>query len=145
ETNGRVTQILVNEGSRVSRGQILIKIDPEYASLDLQNAESTYQKLKTDMARYQSSYETGGVTRAQLEEIAFNLRNAETHVKQARRRVQDAVITSPISEVVNQRHIELGAFVSPGTPLMDIVDVSTLKLEVSANESQVVNIRKGDK
>jgi len=145
ETNGRVTQIMVQEGSRVSKGQVLVKIDPEYASLDLQSAETAYQKLKTDMERYQSAYETGGVTRAQLDEISFNFRNAETQVKQARRRVQDAFITSPISGVVNKRNIELGAFVSPGTPLFDIVDVSTLKLEVTANESQVVNIKKGDK
>jgi len=145
ETNGRVTQILVEEGSRVSKGQTLVKVDPEYASLDLQSAESSYQKLKTDMERYQSSYETGGVTKAQLDEITHNLRLAETQVRQARRRVQDAFITSPISGIVNKRHVEMGAFVSPGTPLFDIVDVSKLKLEVSANESQVVNIRKGDK
>src|SRR5690606_42039855 len=112
---------------------------------DLQRAESSYQKLKTDMERYQSSYETGGVTRAQLDEISHNLRLAETQVKQARRRVQDAFISSPISGIVNKRHIEMGAFVSTGTPLFDIVEVSKLKLEATANESQVVNIRKGDK
>src|SRR5690606_8891718 len=33
ETGGRVTQILVNEGSPVKKGQMLVKIDPEYASL----------------------------------------------------------------------------------------------------------------
>ena len=144
ETSGRVTQIMVKEGSKVSKGQVLIKIDPEYASLDLQNAEVAYQKLKTDMARYQSSFETGGVTRAQLDEITFNLKNAENRVQQAKRRVQDSYINAPISGVVNQRAIELGAYVSPGTLLFNLVDISTLKLQVSANESQVVNIHLGD-
>src|SRR5690606_21645844 len=54
-------------------------------------------------------------------------------------------ISSPTSGSVNKRHIEMGAFVSTGTSLCDIVDVYKLKLEVTANESQVVNIRKGDK
>lgn len=145
ETSGRVTQLMVQEGSSVSKGQVIIKIDPEYTSLDLQNAESAYQKLKIDMDRYQSAYETGGVTKAKLDEITFNLRDAETKVQQAKRKVQDSYIKSPISGVINKRNVELGAYVSPGTPLFDIVDISTLKLKVTANESQVVQIKKGDK
>lgn len=145
ETSGRVTQILVNEGSRVSKGQVLVRIDPEYASLDLQNAEASYLKLKKDQERYASSYETGGVTKSQLDDIELALRNAETMVQQARRRVQDSDIKSPISGIVNARLIEPGAFVAPGTPLFNIVDVSSLKLKVNANEQQVVNLKTGDR
>jgi len=144
ETGGRVTQILVDEGSRVNKGQVLVRIDPEYASLDLQNAEASYSKLKKDQERYASSYETGGVTKSQLDDIELALRNAETMVQQARRRVQDSYIKSPISGVVNERLIEPGAFVAPGTPLFNIVDVSSLKLKVNANEQQVVHLKTGD-
>lgn len=143
QTSGRVTSILVDEGSNVRKGQILVRIDPEYASLDLQNAEASYQKLKKDKERYQSSFETGGVTRAQLDEITLSLSNAETNVQQAKRRVQDSYLSAPISGIINTRLIEQGAFVSPGTPLFNIVDVSTLKLKVNANESQVVNLKVG--
>lgn len=145
ETNGRVTQLMVDEGDRVRKGQTLVKIDPEYANLDLQQAEAAYQKARTDMERYQSSYETGGVTRAQLDEVALNLRNAETMVQQAKRRVQDAYIKSPISGIVNSRNIEQGAYVTPSTLLFNIVDVSSLELNVTVNESQVVNIKTGDR
>lgn len=145
ETGGRVTNILVSEGSTVRKGQNLIRIDTEYSSLDLQNAEASYAKLKKDQERYASSFSTGGVTKSQLDDIEFAVRNAETAVQQARRRVQDANIKSPISGIVNQRLIEPGAFVSPGTPLFNIVDVSSLKLQVNANEQQVVNLKKGDK
>jgi len=145
ETGGRVTHISVDEGSRVSKGQVLIRIDTEYSSLDLQNAEASYAKIKKDQERYASSFETGGVTKSQLDDIELALRNAETAVQQARRRVQDANIKAPISGIVNQRLIEPGAFVSPGTPLFNIVDVSSLKLQVNANEQQVVNLKTEDK
>lgn len=144
ETSGRVTSILADEGSHVRKGQVLVRIDPEYANLDLQTAEAQYQKLKTDAERYRSSFETGGVTKAQLDEIELALRNAGTQVKQARRRVDDASITSPISGIVNRRYIEIGAYVSPNTELFNIVDVSRLKLEVAVNESQVVDLKLGD-
>src|SRR5690606_32482781 len=34
ETSGRVKSILVDEGSRVKKGELLVRIDPEYANLD---------------------------------------------------------------------------------------------------------------
>lgn len=145
EVSGRVTRILVKEGARISRGQVLAHVDPEILSLDKQAAEDALQKLKTDHERYKSSYETGGVTKAQLDEIELQLRNAEVRLQQANRRVQDANIKAPISGVINRRVIEVGAYLSPGTELFEIVDLSQLKLKVTANESQVVNLKTGDK
>ena len=145
EVSGRITRILVDEGSRVSKGQVLATVDPEILTLDKQAAEDALQKLKTDHARYQSSFETGGVTRAQLDEIELQLRNAEVRLQQANRRVADATIKSPINGVINHRSVEVGAYLSPGTELFEIVDLSQLKLEVTANETQVVNLKVGDK
>lgn len=145
EAGGRITRLLVNEGARVSKGQVLAYIDAEYASLDLERAEDALQKLKTDLHRYQSSYETGGVTKAQLDEIELAVRNTENQVAQARRRLQDSNVKAPISGIVNKRMVEVGAYVGPGMDLFEIVDISRLKLNVTASESQVVQINPGDK
>lgn len=145
EAGGRITSILVKEGARVSRGQVLAHIDSEYASLDVQRTEDALHKLRTDQARYQSSYETGGVTKAQLDEIELAVRNTENQLQQAKRRMQDSNVKAPISGIVNKRMIELGAYVSPGADLFEIVDISRLKLDVTANETQVVQIKTGDK
>lgn len=145
ENSGRVTSIRVKEGDYVSKGQVLATIDDKYLSLDLQTANEAYQKLKTDKQRYESSFKTGGVTRAQLDEIELQLRNAEIRVEQAQRRIHDASVKAPFGGVINKKMIEMGAFLSPGTPLFDIVDVSNLKLNVAVNERQVVQLKKGDK
>src|SRR5690606_32290606 len=126
-------------------GQVLALVDSEISNLDKQAAEEALQKIKTDYERYKSSFETGGVTRAQLDEIELQLRNAEVRLQQASRRVQDANIKSPINGVINRRDIEVGAYLSAGTDLFEIVDLSQLKLKVTANESQVVNLKVGDK
>lgn len=145
EISGRITQLRVKEGSRVSKGQVLAVIDSEVASLGVKRAEDAYQKIKTDYERYQSSFATGGVTRAQLDEIELSMRNAESQLQQSKRGLDDATIKAPISGVVNSRSVEVGSFVSPGTDLFEIVDGSRLKLNVTANEYQVVHISLGDR
>ena len=145
EISGRITSLQVKEGSRVSKGQVLAHIDAEVAGLDVQRIEDALAKLKTDQARYKASFETGGVTQAQLDEIELGLRNTEVQLQQAKRRLQDAYVKAPISGVINKRSVEIGTYVSPGTELFEIVDVSKLKLNVTAGEAQVVRLNVGDK
>jgi len=146
ENAGRVSAIYVDEGDRVSKGQSLARIDAEIINTDRETAEATYQNAKRDEARYQNSFQTGGVTQQQLDQAKLATRNAELRLQASKRKLSDANIKSPINGIVNKRYIEVGAFVTAqGTQLFELVDVSKLKLKVNVNEAQVANLKVGDK
>lgn len=145
ENAGRVSKIYVEEGDRVRKGQVLARIDAEILSTDRETAEATLQNALKDEARYSSSFATGGVTQQQLDQARLSVKNARLRLQAAQRRVSDANIKSPINGIVNKKYIEVGAFVTAqGTQLFELVDVSRLKLQVNANESQVATLRLGD-
>lgn len=144
EVSGRITAIMVREGSRVQKGQVVAKVEDKYLALDVRTAKDAFEKLKLDKERFENSLKTGGVTQAQVDDISLQLRNAESRLEQAQTRLADAVITAPISGVINKKYIELGAYVSPGTALFDIVDVSSLKLQVGVDEKRVVLLKPGN-
>jgi len=146
ENAGRVSKIFVSEGDRVSKGQVLARIDAEIINTDRETAEAAYQNALKDEARYQNSYGTGGVTQQQLDQAKLATRNAKLRLQASQRRLSDANIKSPINGIVNKKYIEVGAFVTAqGTQLFEIVDVSKLKLKVNVNESQVASLKIGDK
>ncbi|MFC1225722.1 efflux RND transporter periplasmic adaptor subunit [Pedobacter sp. BG31] len=146
ENAGRVKAIYVDEGDRVSKGQVLARVDAEIINTDRETAEATYENAKRDEARYQSSFQTGGVTQQQLDQAKLATKNAKLRLQASQRRLSDANIKSPINGIVNKRYIEVGAFVTAqGTQLFELVDVSKLKLKVNVNESQVANLKIGDK
>ena len=145
ENSGRVVRILVDEGSYVRAGQTLAVINADQISIDLETAQAAYQNALRDKQRYENAFKTGGVTQQQLDNARLQLENAEARVAQARIRVRDANVRSSINGIVNKRYIEPGAFVSPGTQLFELVDVSKLKLSVTVNESQVARLKVGDK
>lgn len=145
ENAGRVSKIYVDEGDRVSKGQILARIDAEILNTDAETAAATLQNAIRDEARYSSSFQTGGVTQQQLDQARLNVRNARLRLQSSQRHVSDASIKSPINGVVNKRYIEVGAFVTAqGTQLFELVDVSKLKLRVNVNENQVASLNVGD-
>ncbi len=146
ENAGRVSKIFVDEGDRVSVGQVLARIDAEIINTDRETAEATYQNALRDEARYKSSYATGGVTQQQLDQAKLATQNAKLRLQASQRKLSDANIKSPINGIINKRYIEVGAFVNTqGTQMFEIVDVSKLKLKVNVNESQVANLKIGDK
>jgi RND family efflux transporter MFP subunit len=145
ENAGRVTRIYVDEGDRVSKGQLLARIDAEILNTESETAAATLQNAIRDEARYSSSFSTGGVTQQQLDQARLAVKNARLRLQSSQRRVSDANIKSPINGIVNKRYIEVGAFVTAqGTQLFELVDVSKLKLKVNVNENQVANLNVGD-
>ena len=145
ENSGRVTRVLVDEGSYVRRGQTLAIIKTDVLSIDLETAQAAYQNALRDKQRYENAFQTGGVTQQQVDQAKLTLENAAARVAQARIRVSDANIKSSINGIVNKRYIEPGAVVNPGTQLFELVDVSRLKLAITVNETQVAALKVGDK
>lgn len=145
ETSGRVLQILVKEGDHVSSGQELAIIKADALGLDLENAQAGYESALKEKERFESAFKTGGVTQQQLDQVKLALKNAESRLEQVKLRYSDTRIKSTINGFVNKRYVEQGAFVAPGSPLFEIVDVSKLKLEIAVNESQIARIKLGDK
>ncbi len=145
ENSGRVTRVLVKEGSRVGRGQTLAIVETDQLNIDLETAQANYQNASRDLQRYENAFKTGGVTQQQLDQARLAVENARARVNQSRIRIGDANIRSSMNGVVNKKYIEPGAVVSPGTKLFEIVDVSKLKLNVTVNEAQVASLKIGDR
>jgi RND family efflux transporter MFP subunit len=145
ENAGRVSKIFVEEGDYVKKGQVLARVDAEILNTDRETAEATLQNALRDESRYSSSFKTGGVTQQQLDQAKLSVKNARLRLQASQRRVSDANIKSPINGIVNKKFIEVGAFVTAqGTELFELVDVSSLKLKVNVNESQVARLKLGD-
>ncbi|WP_207427411.1 efflux RND transporter periplasmic adaptor subunit [Pedobacter sp. SYSU D00535] len=145
ENAGRVTRLLVDEGSRVSKGQVVARIEADLLNVDVETARATYQNAVRDLERFESSFKTGGVTQQQLDNARLNVRTSKARLDAASIRSGDANVKAPISGIVNKRFVEQGSYVNVGAQLFEIVDVSKLKLKVTANETQVVNLKIGDR
>lgn len=145
EVSGRITQLYVDEGSFVKQGQALARVDDELVGTDLQSAKVNLEQLKVDKERYESAFKTGGVTKKQMDDARLQYDLAQSKYEAASRRIRDTRVKAPISGTINAKYVELGAYLSPGTKMFDIVDVSRLKLRVTVPEQQVIHLKNGDK
>ena len=145
EKSGKVTKVLVKEGDYVTVGQTLAIVRSDVINVGAQNANAVYQNAVADYNRFENAFKTGGVTKQQLDQAKLAMVNAKSQLTQANINVGDTRIKAPISGFINKKFIEPGSILSgmPPTELFEIVNVSKLKLKVTANESQVAGLKVG--
>ncbi len=143
EVAGRVSRVLVSEGSYVRAGQTLAIIKADQQNVNVANAQAVYDNAQSELARFESAFATGGVTKQQLDQVKLQLENAKNNLRSAQISAGDVNVKASFSGIVNSKKIEPGSFVNPGMELFDIVNVSTLKLKVNVDEKNVGNLKVG--
>ena len=143
EISGKVVSVLVKEGSRVGAGQVVATIKRDAIEVDMTQANNNLQNAIIDNQRYENAYKTGGVTKQQLDNSRLQLKNAQAAVRAQGVRINDTSVRAGISGTINQKLIQPGAIVSPGTAMFEIVNINTLKLSVLVDESQIGRLQVG--
>jgi len=144
ETTGKIIAVLVNEGDQVSQGQVIARVDNEQIQLQLQALELNIANLKNDNERYASLKKEQAVSHVEVEKMELALKTAEVQLKQLQKQLRNTAITAAFSGTVSKRLIDLGSMVMPGTPVVELTDISSLKLTISVPERDVLKFKKGD-
>jgi len=147
--NGFVQRVLVDRGSKVKTGEVLVTISaPE---LGAQRAEAE-AKLVSDRAtaeRLKAASQTpGAVAGNELQVAEQKVQADQAHVDALRSQEQYLVVTAPFAGVITERNVHPGALVGPqsgasGPPMLRIEEQAKLRLTVPVPESLVGAIAEG--
>ncbi|WP_437919551.1 efflux RND transporter periplasmic adaptor subunit [Sphingobacterium sp. LRF_L2] len=143
EAAGRVIKVLVDEGDFVRAGQTLAIVNGDKQSVNVNNAQANYNNAKSELARFESAYASGGVTQQQVDQAKLQLENAKNNLKTAELSASDLNVTASFAGVINSRKIEPGSYVNAGTEMFEIVNISTLKLMINVDEKNIGQVKIG--
>lgn len=157
EVSAKIDAVEVRAGDAVHKGDVLVRFDTE--ALDIQltqvgaNAEATRVQLeqaRTDFGRTKdlvgrgiSATNTLDKARSALDQLTATLAAQETLVANAQRARDNALVTAPFDGVVSQRSVDPGQFVGTGTPLVTVVDLSSLEVEATAPVANAPDLAPG--
>jgi RND family efflux transporter MFP subunit len=144
ETQGKVTAVYVDIGSKVAAGSLLAKVDDELPRANFLTAQTSYEKARKDLERLESLYRQEIIALSELEAGRLGLRSAEAQYTSARRQYRNAGITSPIAGQISAKAIEVGTMVAAGMAVANVVDISQLKVKLNLAEADVFQVKPGD-
>lgn len=134
---GTITKIYVEEGQKVTKGQLLAQVKSEslinsrnIAQAELEEARDAYQRLK-------KLHDADALPDIKWVEIQSKLKQAENAAALADRAVGDASLRSPISGYVSQKFADDGQTVVPAEPVLKIVNLDKLQVAISVPEDEI--------
>ena len=130
-----IDRILVDVGSRVKAGQLLVTLDPtQYNQQRLQ-----YQTALDDYNRLVPVYEAGGISAQQLEQTKAALDVQKEVLDNLRKNIE---MRSPIAGVVTARNYEAGNLFT-GTPVLHVMQINPLKIIANIQEQYYPAVKLG--
>lgn len=142
---GTIDTLLVREGTRVSKGQILIQLDNRDAQADLARAKAEEENARTQLKRMNSLLKDEAVSKQEVENASRTFKVAEANRKAVLAQLSYTVVKAPFDGVITEKKVEAGELASPGQPLLKMEDPLQLRLEATVAEGDLKSISRGDK
>ncbi|MCX5825826.1 MAG: efflux RND transporter periplasmic adaptor subunit [Deltaproteobacteria bacterium] len=157
ELDGILQSIHVDEGSSVSRGQVIAemketdyRLAAEQAAAALKQAEAALANAKLEHQRKEALYREELVTKQQFDDIVARLALAQGDVERAKagldlakERLTKAKIFAPMAGSIKEKKVTAGDYIRNGTFLVSIIRTDLLKLAFSVPDKDVGSLREG--
>jgi RND family efflux transporter MFP subunit len=138
-----IESVPVREGQPVRRGDVLARFRLDSLEPAAASAAAALRVAAADHERFRNLFAEGAVSRREVDAAEAQWRAAEAAEVQARKRLEDAVVRTPVSGVVSSRVVQGGDRVGDGDPMFVVVDVSELEFEATVPSEHVGAIRVG--
>ena len=144
EFNGILTNVYVKEGQRVSKGQVLAKIDDGGLSQQLAQFRIQSDLAKTTFERQKRLWDQKIGSEIQFLQAKSSYQSQQEAINQLQQQINKTTVRAPFSGTIDDVITEKGSVVGAGqTPLMQIVNLDDMYIETDVPESYVSNVIKG--
>jgi membrane fusion protein (multidrug efflux system) len=155
---GRISELLVDEGSAVKKGDVLVRIDDSdlraqetQAKASLEYATRNLEKSQEDYERAQAQFSSNVITKEQYDHAkkALELAKAQDSIASAqlgvvKTQLTNTMINAPMDGIVSKKWAMPGDVVQIAQPIFTIYDIDNLWVTANLEETRYSQIRLGD-
>lgn len=144
EFSGILTKVNVNEGDRVSKGQVLARIDAGGLQSELAQLEAQERLAKTTYERQKRLWDQNIGSEMQYLEAQTNYEALKSSVQRLKSQLDKTVVRAPFSGVIDDVISEQGEVVNPGqNQLFRIISLDNMYVEADVPENYLSKISIG--
>jgi membrane fusion protein (multidrug efflux system) len=143
ETEGIVQEILFEEGQKVAKGDLLVRLDESKFAARLREAEANFRLSQTTYERSRQLYADKLISQQEFDQASAVFEVNRAGVELMHRQLKDARIFAPFSGTLGAREVSPGQVMTRNTTLTWLVDLDIVKVEIDVPERFLGQIRLG--
>jgi RND family efflux transporter MFP subunit len=141
---GRVVDVLVDEGYRARKGDVLARMDERQPLAKLDDARARLRMAEADIVRAQALMNRGVLAEQALERAQQERDQAAAAVDLCARQLEDYTIASPLDGIVMKRNVEPGETVAANTVLFEIDSTARKRIAADVDERDIAGVGIGE-
>jgi RND family efflux transporter MFP subunit len=141
--SGRITELPIDLGQKVAKGQLLARLDAAEIHARLDQAQAGLQQAERDWKRILSLFEQQTVTRSEYDAADSRYLLAKATVAEAQAMMAYVEVLAPFDGVVTRKWCDVGDLAAPAKPLVEMENPSNLQLEADLPEGIASGIQPG--
>lgn len=145
DSSGTVTWMGVIEGNRVEKGAVIARVDVASSGAKLDQAKASRELVAEQLKRRRELLEKGVLAKEEFDQMAAKLEESDASLREMQVGVDNGVIRAPVSGIVNELHVDQGERLSVGSPVVDIVDPSVIRVTINVPEMDIPFIKQDQK
>ena len=143
EVAGRISAIGFQEGQRVAKGTLLVRLDPAVPEAEVQQARANLKLARTKFDRAVDLAKSNFISGQAKDEAENNLKVAEAAVQLAEAKLAKTDIRAPFSGIIGLRGVSVGDYVKEGADLVNLESIDTLKVDFRVPEIYLKQVQVG--
>jgi membrane fusion protein, multidrug efflux system len=134
ETSGKIVNIFFTEGTRVSKGDLLAKINDRHLQAQLMKLEAQKKLVEEKEFRQRSLLDRDAISRESYDQVVTELSALEADIMLVKARIAETELRAPFDGTIGLRYFSEGAYASPSTKIARLVKLKPMKIEFSISE-----------
>ncbi|AMR33095.1 hypothetical protein A0256_17575 [Mucilaginibacter sp. PAMC 26640] len=144
ETDGKVIYSAIEKGLVVTKGAILVRVDPSTRASGNQINEHFYTKAKADYLKLKELQESGNASGMEVENARLLMQNAGFQRNISKKQVEQTLILAPETGTVIDKKINQGEYVTSGITLGTMACLNNVVVNVFVQENEIAHLKNGD-
>ena len=142
---GIISQIAFESGAAVKKGDLLIRLDTKQEQAQLRSAEARRDLSALNLARQRGLLAKKATAQSEYDSTAAQARQDEAAVEEAKALLARKTITAPFDGVLGIRQVDLGQYLTGGTPIVTLQSQNPIHVNFSVPQQNLSEIAIGKK
>jgi membrane fusion protein, multidrug efflux system len=144
EGQGKIETIYFREGSHVTKGEILAKLNDEELQAQLVKLNLQNNLLRERVNRQKVLLEREAISQESYDQLTTDLQSNEAEIKLIRVLIEKTEIEAPFDGIIGLRYVSEGAYVTQDTRIARLIKIQPLKIEFAVPERYAGVIKVGN-
>lgn len=143
--SGILEAINVEQGTQVKRGDVLAEVTSKNVLASYEISHAALRQAEDGYERVKKVHQSGTVADVKMVEIETQLAKAMAAAKSSEESLEECRIKAPFNGTVSEVLVEQGIQINPGTPILKLVDLTTIEISIPVPEGEIGRIKIGQK